>query len=61
VRVSFLKIERFRGWHHLELSPGAHVLLSGVPRGGRSDVIEALGRVLSLDVFRRGVTPSDLW
>ena len=32
VRVSFLKIDRFRGWHHLEVRPGAHALLSGMLR-----------------------------
>jgi hypothetical protein len=61
VRVSFLKIDRFRGWRHLELAPDDHVLLSGVPRGGRSDVVEAIARALSVEVFRRGLSPSDLW
>jgi len=39
VRISRLRLQDFRGWSHLDLCPRTHVLLAGVPRAGRSDVI----------------------
>lgn len=46
MRVTRLLITGFRGWGRLDLRPGGHVLLAGVPRAGRTDIITALGRVL---------------
>lgn len=46
MRVTRLLIEGFRGWAHLDLRPRDHVLLAGVPRAGRTDIIAALARVL---------------
>ena len=39
MRISRLRLQDFRGWSHLDLCPRTHVLLAGVPRAGRSDVI----------------------
>jgi putative ATP-dependent endonuclease of the OLD family len=55
VRISRLRLQDFRGWSHLDLRPGAHVLLAGVPRAGRSDVVAALGRLL--DPFATRLQP----
>ncbi|MEU3642922.1 hypothetical protein AB0E59_06005 [Lentzea sp. NPDC034063] len=52
MRVTRLVISGFRGWDNLDLRPVGHVLLAGVPRAGRSDVIAALVRVLDPDTAR---------
>ncbi|MFJ6900563.1 hypothetical protein [Streptomyces hokutonensis] len=52
-------IEGFRGWGHLDVRPSSHVLLAGVPRAGRTDLITALARVLDPDAAR-GAALSDL-
>ncbi|MGP3732994.1 hypothetical protein ACTWJ9_07200 [Streptomyces sp. GDS52] len=49
VRVTRLLISDFRGWKSLDLRPRDHAVVAGVPRAGRSDVIEALARVLDPD------------
>jgi hypothetical protein len=52
VRITRLLIIGFRGWERLDLRPSGHVLLAGVPRAGRSDIITALARVLDADASR---------
>ncbi|WP_436800733.1 hypothetical protein [Streptomyces cyaneofuscatus] len=52
-------IEGFRGWGHLDARPGSHVLVAGVPRAGRTDLITALALVLDPDAAR-GAVLSDL-
>jgi predicted ATP-dependent endonuclease of OLD family len=47
-----LNIRRFRGFEELRLMPAEHVVLVGEPRAGRSDVIEALRRILLSDSTR---------
>jgi hypothetical protein len=59
VRVTRVLIEGFRGWGHLDVRPGSHVLLAGVPREGRTDLITALAWVLDADAAR-GAALSDL-
>ena len=54
-------IDFFRGWRHLELRSEGHVVLVGVPRAGRSDMISALSRVLLPDSSRTNPALSDLW
>lgn len=46
MRISRLRLHDFRGWADLDLRPLTHVLLVGVPRAGRSDIVIALRRVL---------------
>lgn len=46
MRISRLRLHNFRGWADLDLRPAGHVLLVGVPRAGRSDIILALSRLL---------------
>jgi putative ATP-dependent endonuclease of OLD family len=46
VRISRLRLVNYRGWQSLDLRPRGHVLLAGVPRAGRSDIIVALTRCL---------------
>lgn len=46
MRISRLRLHDFRGWPELDLRPHGHVLLVGVPRAGRSDIIAALIRLL---------------
>jgi putative ATP-dependent endonuclease of the OLD family len=52
MRIRQLRISSFRGWRELELRPGPHSLVVGVPRAGRSDLIEALRRVLDPESTR---------
>ncbi|TYC14686.1 DUF2813 domain-containing protein [Actinomadura syzygii] len=47
-----MQISGFRGWKQLDLRPNGHVVLSGVPHAGRSDIIDALARLLDLDAAR---------
>lgn len=53
MRVLRLTITHFRGCPHVEIVPRGHVLLIGEPGAGRSDVVEALTRVLDVDALRR--------
>ena len=46
MRITRLRLHGFRGWAHLDLRPRGHLLLAGVPRAGRSDIIIALTRLL---------------
>lgn len=46
MRISRLRVHNFRGWADLDLRPAGHVLLAGVPRAGRSDIVLALTRLL---------------
>lgn len=52
MRIRRLKIQNFRGFESFELRPRGHVFLVGQPGAGRSDVVEALWRVLSPDSAR---------
>ncbi|MGQ4482630.1 hypothetical protein [Streptomyces sp. SAS_276] len=54
-----LLVSDFRGWKSLDLRPRDHAVVAGVPRAGRSDVIEALARVLDPDAAH-GPALSDL-
>lgn len=45
-------ITDFRGFESLDLRPRGHAVVAGVPRAGRSDVIEALARVLDPEAAR---------
>ena len=56
MRVSRLRLKDFRGWAELDLRPEKHVVLAGVPRSGRTDVIAALARLLDPAYIR--VQPS---
>lgn len=52
MQVRRVRIENFRGFESLSLKPRGHVFLVGQPGAGRSDMIEALWRVLSPDSTR---------
>ena len=52
MRVVALHIAGFRGWPDLTLKPTGHLLVAGEPRAGRSDLIEALRRVLDPELTR---------
>lgn len=59
MRVTRVLIDGFRGWGHLDVRPGSHALVAGVPRAGRTDLITAIARVLDPDAAR-GAALSDL-
>lgn len=52
MRIRHLRISNFRGFERLEIKPRDHVFIVGQPGAGRSDVVEALWRVLSPDSTR---------
>ena len=52
MKIRFLRIANFRGFELLELKPDGHVLLVGEPGAGRTDLVEALWRVLSPESSR---------
>ena len=52
MKVRYVRITHFRGFDQLELKPRDHVFVVGQPGAGRSDLIEALWRVLSPDSTR---------
>jgi energy-coupling factor transporter ATP-binding protein EcfA2 len=52
LKIYNLKILNFRGFEQIEIKPKDHVFLVGQPGSGRSDIIEALWRVLSQDSTR---------
>ena len=54
--IKELEIVNFRGFLRLKLRPNGHVVIMGEPRSGRSDLIEALGRVLDAESLRTRVT-----
>jgi putative ATP-dependent endonuclease of the OLD family len=56
VVIRQLRLQRFRGFEDATIRPSGHVALIGEPRAGRSDVIEALRRVLSPDSTRAPIT-----
>ena len=60
MRISKLVLRDFRGWEHLDLRPSGHVLLAGVPRSGRSDIIAAICRVLDPESVRLHPVFADL-
>lgn len=59
MRVYLLEIRHFRGFKAAPILPVDHVVLVGEPRAGRSDIIDALDRVLSPD-STRGRLPTEL-
>lgn len=60
VRIVRLRLQRFRGFAELTLGLGAHVLVVGEPRAGRSDLVAAIERVLGPDSTRAQADPLDI-
>lgn len=60
LRITRLRAVDFRGWHQLDLRPRGHVLAIGEPRSGRSDLMEALRRVLDPRSTRSQPTTADI-
>ena len=56
MHVKELHIRNFRGFSDLTVKPKGHVVVMGEPSAGRSDLIEALGRVLDANSSRTRVT-----
>ena len=54
--IKELHIQRFRGFSDLQVRPNGHVVVMGEPAAGRSDLIEALARVLDTDASRTRIT-----
>ncbi len=60
MHVSRLLLHNFRGWAALDFRPQGHVLLAGVPRAGRTDIVAALARVLDPQQLRTQPAISDI-
>ncbi len=56
MHVKELRIRNFRGFFDLAVKPRGHVVVMGEPSAGRSDLIEALGRVLDANSSRTRIT-----
>ena len=56
MQVKELHIQRFRGFDDLSVKPKGHVVVMGEPGAGRSDLIEALARVLDAYASRNRIT-----
>ena len=56
MQIRELCIQHFRGFSELVVKPAGHVVLIGEPRSGRSDLIDAIGRVLDADMSRSQTT-----
>lgn len=52
MRVIRLELRHFRGFRSAVIHPAGHVVLMGEPGSGRTDVIEALSRVLTPESLR---------
>lgn len=55
-----MRISAFRGWQELDLRPGRHAVVVGEPRAGRTDLVEALRRVLDPDSTRSSPSEFDV-
>lgn len=60
MRISRLQLHNFRGWADFDLRPRSHVMLAGVPRAGRSDIVAALIRLLDPAFIRVQPTLTDI-
>ena len=60
MRVAKIRIQRFRGFKQAELVIPADVVIAGEPQAGRSDLVEALRRVLDPRSTRARVNPLDV-
>ncbi|PPF28182.1 MULTISPECIES: hypothetical protein [unclassified Rathayibacter] len=60
MRVARVRIQRFRGFEQAELVIPADVVIAGEPQAGRSDLVEALRRVLDPRSTRARVNPLDI-
>lgn len=60
MRIARLRIERFRGYRHALFVVPENMVLAGEPQGGRTDVVEALRRVLDPRSTRYRVNPLDI-
>ena len=62
MHIKELRIQHFRGFSCLVVKPKGHVVVMGEPGAGRSDLIEALGRVLDANARRtRSTTELDFY
>ena len=56
MHIKELHVQRFRGFSDLIVNPKGHVVVMGEPAAGRSDLIEALVRVLDTEASRSRLT-----
>lgn len=61
MRVARIRIGRFRGYRHAALVVPENMVLAGEPQAGRTDIVEALRRVLDARSTRSRVNPLDVY
>ncbi|WP_188042828.1 OLD family protein [Changpingibacter yushuensis] len=61
MRVARIRIDRFRGYCYTQLAVPANMVLVGEPQAGRTDIVEALRRVLDPRSTRSRVNPLDVY
>jgi putative ATP-dependent endonuclease of the OLD family len=60
MRIARVRLQRFRGFQSADLILSGHTIIAGEPRSGRSDIVEALKRVLDPRSTRSRVNPLDI-
>lgn len=60
MRVARIRIDRFRGFSHASFAIPEHAVFAGEPQAGRTDLVEALRRVLDPRSTRARVNPLDI-
>ena len=61
MRVARIRIGHFRGYRHAALVVPENMVLAGEPQAGRTDIVEALRRVLDARSTRSRVNPLDVY
>lgn len=61
MRIARIRIDRFRGYCYTQLAVPANMVLVGEPQAGRTDIVEALRRVLDPRSTRSRVNPLDVY
>ena len=56
MHIRQLSVHHFRGFSDMPMKPSGNVVLMGEPGAGRSDLINAISKVLNTDVIRAGST-----
>lgn len=60
MKIARVRLQRFRGFESADIALSSHTIIAGEPRSGRTDIVEALKRVLDPRSTRSRVNPLDI-